>query len=93
MKVYVLGLAHIRSYELTVIDAISSTVLHPSGLVVATCSGSRHNPPSIDFEGDLQSDSTYSDNDIPSPALSTSTSVGLTERNMDNSLKFWAVSK
>ncbi len=60
------------------LDAVSSTTVHPSGTVVATCSGQRH------FETDQHVSSecdTRSDDEIDTVIKTT----------FDNSLKLWAI--
>lgn len=77
-------------------DAVSSTALHPSGSVLATCSGQRHSwPPSREVEdSDNESDSIPSSlsslTSMSSP-LSTTTSSQRPFQATDNSLKLWAL--
>ena len=77
-------------------DTVSSTTLHPSGSVLATCSGQRHSLPSAREFGDLD---TESDNDSSSLDSSSSmTSLSSMNASLqsppeakDSSLKLWAL--
>lgn len=77
-------------------DALSSTTLHPSGSVLATCSGQRRSiSPSCEVER-LDSDSDSDPSSLHSPNLinsstSTRASAQRLPRVADNSLKLWAL--
>ena len=77
-------------------DAVSSTTLHASGSVLATCSGQRHAFPPLRVVDDLESES---ESDCSSPSsLSSMSSVSSTNSSLprlppatDNTLKLWAL--
>ena len=76
-------------------DAVSSTALHPSGSVLATCSGQRHSSPPIRQVVDLdsESDSDSSSSSSLSSMNSQSSISGSSQRPphlTDNNLKLWA---
>ena len=82
-------------------DAVCATILHPSGAVLATCSGQRHTFQQV---SELQGDSD-DDNNIPTPSSlsspspsssgfstsSRSSSTSASTSTFDNSLKVWAL--
>lgn len=77
-------------------DAVSSTTLHTSGSVLATCSGQRHSLPPVRAVDDLGSESdsdTSSSGSLnsKSPLSSTSPSLQALPQGTDNSLKLWAL--
>lgn len=74
-------------------DAISSTTLHPSASVMATCSGQRHSLAPLPEEGlDSESDSDSSSlSSLSSSSSSMSTSSQRLPQATDNSLKLWAL--
>ena len=79
-------------------DAISSTTLHSSGSVLATCSGQRHSLAPIPEEEDLDSESdSESDSDFSSPSSLGSSSSSMSTCSQrpphatDNNLKLWAI--
>jgi hypothetical protein len=69
-------------------DPVSSTVVHSSGTVVATCSGQR--TPLLSDEDDISSDEDESDSDASSGDQSTR-SPRSTGRTPDNSIKVWSL--
>ena len=77
-------------------DAVSSTTLHASGSVLATCSGQRRAFPPLRVVDDLESES---ESDCSSPSsLSSMSSVSSTNSSLpglppatDNTLKLWAL--
>ncbi|PSS16721.1 hypothetical protein M430DRAFT_19694 [Amorphotheca resinae ATCC 22711] len=69
-------------------DPVSSTVVHSSGTVVATCSGQR--TPLLSDEDDISSDEEESDSDASSGDQSTR-SPRSTGRTPDNSIKVWSL--
>lgn len=77
-------------------DAVSSTTLHPSGSVLATCSGQRHSFPSnrevwdVDTESDSYSSSLGSSSSMTSLS-SMNASLQRPPQAKDNSLKLWAL--
>ena len=78
-------------------DTVSSTTLHPSGSVLATCSGQRHSFPSTravedfsDIEFDSDSSSPRSSSSASSPS-SMSASSQRPPQATDNSLNLWAL--
>lgn len=81
------------------IDAVCASVFHPSGTVLATCSGQRHifQPDSgsqseSDDDDDISSSVSLSSSSSPSSnASSGSTSISASIRMFDNSLKIWAL--
>jgi hypothetical protein len=90
--------------DLLCADAVCAAVFHPSGAVLATCSGQRHfsrqtqegNGPESQSEDDNDSDKLSSTSSSSSSSLSTdafSHSASLSEptRTFDNSLKIWAL--
>lgn len=74
-------------------DAISSTTLHSSGSVLATCSGQRHSLAPVPANEDLdsESDSDFSSLNSLSSVSSMSTSSQRPPQATDNSLKLWAL--
>ena len=74
--------------QFVVVDAVLSAVTHPSGTVLATCSGQRH---VIDFGDNLSSQSEASDSD-GERSLLRSSSISSFDRSYDNSLKVWDLS-
>lgn len=73
-------------------DAVSSATLHPTGSVLATCSGQRHWDAPTDEGSDSESHADSIVSSMSSARLSNSTSQQ-TEATMksDNSLKLWAL--
>ncbi|KAH7355139.1 WD40-repeat-containing domain protein [Rhexocercosporidium sp. MPI-PUGE-AT-0058] len=73
-------------------DPVSSTVVHSSGTVVATCSGQR-SAPSIGniSEGSEDSDENSSDEDEDDEASTSTCSSSLSFRTPDNSIKVWSL--
>lgn len=77
-------------------DAISSTTLHSSGSVLATCSGQRRSPPPIrgaedsDSESDGDSSSLESLGSMSSPSSRNASSQSAPLAK-DNSLTLWAI--
>ena len=72
-------------------DAVSSTTLHASGSVMATCSGQRHSFRPLYAGDDLDSES---DSNCSSPNSLGATSLSALERSsqtIDNTLKLWAL--
>ena len=73
-------------------DAVSSTTLHASGSVMATCSGQRHSLHSLFAVDDSDSES---DSDCSSPnSLGSTNSLSSMQRlpqAIDNTLKLWAL--
>ena len=68
-----------------VVDAVSSAVLHPTGTVLATCSGQRHLGERVEKNWESEDDE--------SEESSSGSSVGESVRGegYDNSLKVWAL--
>ena len=80
-------------------DVVTSTMLHPTGSVMATCSGQRHYPASLDFgseeierDTDRSDATSQSSRSSPStqPSMSTDSDAG-PARAFENSLKIWAL--
>lgn len=74
-------------------DPISSTVIHQSGSVLATCSGQRHYDPSLE-PASQESDSDTESSRMSSPdSRSSQSSLGPGSLGavFDNSLKIWAL--
>ena len=79
-------------------DAVSSTALHPSGSVLATCSGQRRSfpPPrevadsTCEPDGDSSSPSSVNSTSSPSSRSASASSQGPPEAT-DDSLKLWAL--
>ncbi|KAI9801822.1 MAG: hypothetical protein M1825_003195 [Sarcosagium campestre] len=70
-------------------DPVTSTIVHHSGSVVATCSGQRK-PLSTDWEDSSDSDDSSMEDAQASSSASSSSSHQLPETKfMDNSLKVW----
>lgn len=69
-------------------DAVSSAVLHPSGTVLATCSGQRR---PVAGDAGLSESGEESEGDASSPASSVSSVPSETVFRGDNSLKIWAL--
>ncbi|MCJ1341977.1 hypothetical protein MMC31_000156 [Peltigera leucophlebia] len=78
-------------------DAVSSTILHPCGAVLATCSGQRHSlpvPPLSIYEPKDESESDDEDTSQSSRSLSSSpstTASSLSVSRLDNSLNVWSL--
>jgi hypothetical protein len=83
-------------------DPVTSTIVHSSGSVVATCSGQRSEPNFDDSESeseenDSDEESEESGSDIGSDSGSegessiSSQSVKLSSRTPDNSIKIWSL--
>ncbi|CAD6564022.1 MAG: hypothetical protein ASARMPRED_002652 [Alectoria sarmentosa] len=80
-------------------DAVSSTILHPSGSVLASCSGQRPSLPPIPELEDLRSESNNNSSSLsslnttsPLNSLSSmSVSSNRPPRPTDDSLKLWAL--
>lgn len=78
-------------------DAVSSTILHPCGAVLATCSGRRHSlpvPPLSIYEPKDESESDDEDTSQSSRSLSSSpstTASSLSVSRLDNSLNVWSL--
>ena len=76
-------------------DAVSSATLHPSGSVLATCSGQRHALPSIREGSDLDSESDCDSSSLSSLNSSSPSSISASSQGQsqatDNSLKLWAL--
>ena len=74
-------------------DAVSSATLHPSGSVLATCSGQRHALPPVREVADLDSESDCDSSSLSS--LDSSSSISSSSQGpsqaTDNSLKLWAL--
>lgn len=69
--------------------SVSSATWHPSGAVLATCSGER--PSSADPKGDRDTD-TDSDNDSDSDSVSAGSGASQTMSSAsDNTLKIWTL--
>ena len=69
------------------VDPVSSTIVHSSGTVVATCSGQRSIPDFGDSEDDGSSDegsSSSGENETPTYSLNA------TSRTPDNTIKVWS---
>ena len=78
------------------LDAVSSAVLHPTGTVLATCSGQRHLGERAEkkWEGGEESDDEKEENEDSEESSSSSRSSVLASGNSegwDNSLKVWAL--
>ncbi|CZR63410.1 related to guanine nucleotide-binding protein [Phialocephala subalpina] len=72
-------------------DPIGSTAMHPSGSVVATCSGQRGRPHfEEDSDGD-ESNDTGEDSSDEGSHDETSPSVTSQSRASDNTLKIWSI--
>lgn len=74
-------------------DVVSSTIMHQSGSVLATCSGQRHDSSSLE-PASPQSGSHIESSGMPSPNSGSSQSSfgpGLPGVVFDNSLKIWAL--
>lgn len=82
-------------------DAVCATVLHPSGAVLATCSGQRHtfqqvseslgNNDDDDNISISSSSSSLSPTSSSSSESSTASSTSASIDSFDNSLKIWAL--
>ncbi|RAL61110.1 hypothetical protein DID88_010449 [Monilinia fructigena] len=73
-------------------DPIGSTVLHPSGTVVATCSGQRAEPIIKDDSASDDSDENTSGDESVSDSLRSQSMIRkATGRAPDNSLKVWSL--
>jgi hypothetical protein len=75
------------------IDPVTSTAVHSSGTVVATCSGQRRFP---DASGDLSDEESdgeeyISDEDDTISDQSSSISSKVIPRTPDNSIKLWSL--
>lgn len=78
--------------NLRIIDPIGSTVLHPSGTVVATCSGQRAEPSIKDDTISDDSDEDISDDESASDSNRSQSMVRKAAgRAPDNSLKVWSL--
>ena len=74
-------------------DVVSSTIMHQSGSVLATCSGQRHDDPSLELASQ-ESGSHIEISKIPSPNSGSSESSlgpGQPALVFDNGLKIWAL--
>jgi len=69
-------------------DPVTSTAVHSSGTVVATCSGQRSSPGAGYSEGSADSNDS-SDDDSHDSELSSACSASLGRRTPDNSIKVW----
>ncbi|KAG4421972.1 hypothetical protein IFR04_004831 [Cadophora malorum] len=69
-------------------DPVTSTAVHSSGTVVATCSGQRSSPGAGYSEGSADSNDS-SDDDSDDSELSSACSSSLGLRTPDNSIKVW----
>jgi hypothetical protein len=77
---------------LIIIDPVTSTVLHGSGSVVATCSGQRKSPSIGDIESnedDTVSDEGTDEGDNEDQA--SNPSLRLDSRTPDNAIKIWSL--
>ncbi len=75
-------------------DAVSSATLHPTGSVLATCSGQRHWSPPTDGDGvcgDLGSHAESVASSVSSARSYNSTSQTVPSNKLDNSLKLWVL--
>lgn len=78
-------------------DAVSSTILHPFGAVLATCSGQRHSLPAPPLSNDEPKDEGESDDKdtLQSSRSSSSnpstTASSLPVSRLDNSLNVWCL--
>ncbi len=78
-------------------DAVASTTLHPSGSVLATCSGQRHSIPPFRVVDDVDSESDGDSSSLDSLTLMRSlSSTGAASlqgppKATDNTLKVWAL--
>lgn len=76
--------AHERAWEWRAHDdSVGSTAMHPSGSVVATCSGQRGNP---GFTQSLESDSDSDDDESDEESVASTL-----EKTPDNTLKVWSI--
>jgi hypothetical protein len=62
---------------------VSATIVHPSGMIVGTCSGQRHVSPETDEELEKADDGT--ETLLPSPPSHYA------EQTFDNTLKVWKI--
>ena len=74
-----------------VTDAVPSTTLHPSGTVLATCSGQRNPITEAMEEGGSEKESDGSDDDQSSSMSSASSLESRSGVQRNNSLKVWAL--
>ena len=74
-------------------DVVSSTVMHQSGCVLATCSGQRHYDPSLEPASQESSSHTESSGMSSPNSRSSQSSLGPGSSGavFDNSLKIWAL--
>ncbi|KAG4432246.1 hypothetical protein IFR05_012279 [Cadophora sp. M221] len=73
-------------------DPVSSTVVHPSGTVVATCSGQRSSPAiGNSNEGSEDSDEGSDEEDSDDEGSTSTRSSSLSSRIPDNSIKVWSL--
>lgn len=75
-------------------DAVSSATLHPTGSVLATCSGQRHRSQSTDWDRVGSDSESYAESVVSFVSLTRSyNSTSLTEAsmNLENSLKLWTL--
>ena len=79
-------------------DAVSSTTLHPTGSVLATCSGQRHfsasdhlGPISNSEDESESGDDDSSTTNSSAPSSNTSDLTPVATKDFDNSLKIWAL--
>lgn len=78
-------------------DAVSSTLLHPCGAVLATCSGQRHSLPAPPLSNDEPKDESESDGEDTSQSSRSSSSSPSTTASslpvpiLDNSLNVWSL--
>jgi hypothetical protein len=77
---------------------VTSTIVHSSGTVVATCSGQRSEPifddcesESEESDSDEDSEQSSSDDDSEVESSTSSLSVKLSSRTPDNSIKIWSL--
>ena len=67
------------------LDAISSAVLHPTGTVLATCSGQRH------FCERVKKNWESEDHESEESSSGSSVEESMRDDGYDNSLKVWAL--
>jgi telomerase Cajal body protein 1 len=77
---------------------VTSTIVHSSGTVVATCSGQRSTPVlgdsdscSEESDSDEDSEESTSDDDSTDESVTSSQSPTLNSRTPDNSIKVWSL--
>lgn len=78
--------------NLRAIDPIGSTVLHPSGTVIATCSGQRiETNIDVDNDDDTSDEDSSDDESAPNSLQSPPRTPKDTGRAPDNNLKVWSL--